>query len=47
MEFGKKLKLLKTDTARKPISKGVEWCLFEPHSLFRCGDSYGKVDVGM
>ncbi len=36
------LSLLKTDTARKPISKGMEWRLFEPHSFFRCRDNYGN-----
>ncbi len=32
----KNLKPHKTDTARKPISKGVEWWLFEPHRMFQC-----------
>ncbi len=33
MKFGKNLK---KDTARQPISKGVEWWLFEPHRMFQC-----------
>ncbi len=41
IKFGKILKVLKIVTAGKPISKGVEWRLFEPHSLYKCRDSYG------
>ncbi len=37
------LKSAQNSTPRKPISTGAEWRLFEPHSLFQCGDSYGKV----
>ncbi len=47
IKFGKNLKPLKTDTARKPISKVVEWCQFELHSLFLCRDNCVQVSTGM
>ncbi len=47
IKFPQILNPLKTDTTRKPTSKGVEWCQFELHSWFQCRESCGQVRAGM
>ncbi len=46
-KFDKNSKPLETVTARKPISKEVEWCQFELHSWFQCKENCGQVRAGM